>query len=560
MTLSPPLRKLVFGPALSLSASMICASADTLELGLLMDASGSVTAEDFSARNASLAGALGNRWVLSAIESGSRELALGVYQYSGPGQVGESLPWQTIGDGASARSAAADLLAMSRLFAGGADLDSALAITSISTAGNGITGDSTSLLILGDGPTTATGIGRDIALGQGIDSIAAWVTGEAGDLDGYLANAASGDGLGNLLLEDPKEIQQALAAFLFRYFHNPDDTAAAASAGFGQAILDGSRFAFVDVNARLMRLRSGAGDADPAAFIAKWPVGSKGEPVAVPGEPMVRWSIHGSISGGLANGGDRYTSVFGIPVLLQAGHELEYEAATAGVEAHFRGNWTLGAAFIAHHGDIDLGATGEGEDDALGGAIYLSHQRPLGWQGYTVYGDLMAGWLSHDVELDRWLSTGIARGEADADTQIVELNLGARRTDFAIMHGPELGVSMTRGGIDSFQEGGAATAVHPETDFASTVLRLGYQGSLRVELGKVPLTFSAGTGWEHEFEDTDLAVGGPEIGSIAEDSWIVNLAARAAITESVGLHATFENRLASRADSQFLKLGCDVSF
>jgi hypothetical protein len=528
------------------------------ELGLLLDSSGSVTAEDFAARNASLARALRNPWLLPAIESGTRRLALGVYQYSGPAQVAESVPWQVIADAGDAKAAAADLAAISRQFAGGSDLDSALLITSILAQGNGVEGGATTLLVLGDGGTAATGVGRDFALGNGIETISAWVTGEAGDLAGHEAGVIGGDQGEALLFADPRDYEESLLALLFDYFQNPDNTAAAASAGLGQAVLGGGRAAFSDVNDRLLRLRGGAADPSPAPFRMKWPAGTKAVPEPV--EPAIQWSAFGGIQGGWQRGAARQGSLFGLPVLTQAAHELRHESATAGVEVRFAGNWTLGSALIAHHGDIDLHLTGDGDDRAFGAAVYLSHQRALPWQGITVYGDLMAGWLGHDVELDRRVSAGIARGETDADTRILELNLGARRTDLAILHGPEIGLSLLRGGIDGFRESGAATAVHPATDFSSTLLRLGYHGTVRIEVAKRPLTLSAGTAWEHEFDGTVLGPQGSDLGSMARDTWVAQIAARAELTESLAVQLSFENRLAHESDSQLLKLGCEIRF
>jgi hypothetical protein len=535
------------------------AAGDLPELGLLLDSSGSVTAEDFTARNTALARALTNPWLLPAIESSPHRLALGIYQYSGPGQVEESLSWQIIENAADARAVASGISSMVREFAGGADVDSALLISSILTGDNPIWGSSTTLLILGDGGTMATGIGRDFALGQGVDRISAWVTGEPGDLDGYLTGAVAGDGSEALLFGDPGQFEKEFLEMLFRHFHSTDNTSMAATNGLGQAVLEGSRFAFSDINGRLARARTGADDPTGSPFLMKWPTGAKAT-VEAPRSAAVEWSAFGSVSGGWQDGAGQQSSLFGIPVLTQAAHELRYEAVTAGIEARFAGNWALGAALLGYHGDIDLQHVGDGDDNAAGGALYLSHRRALPWGGLTFHGDVMAGWTDHEIELDRQISTGIAHGETDASTQVFEFHLGVQRQDFGVVHGPEAGLNVLRGNMDAFRDIGAATALHPETDFSSTITSLGYQGAVRLGLDKIPLTLSARTAWEHEFDGTERGLQGSTLGSIARDTWVAGVGLRAAVRESVAIHLLFENRLAHETDAQMLKLGCDIAF
>ena len=65
----------------------------------------------------------------------------------------------------------------------------------------------------------------------------------------------------------------------------------------------------------------------------------------------------------------------------------------------------------------------------------------------------------------------------------------------------------------------------------------------------------AGTAWEHEFEDSSVAPSGSEIGSLAEDAWLIEIGTRVTLSDQTFLHAGFENRLASEADSQFCQVG-----
>lgn len=534
-----------------------CGAEATAELGLLLDSSGSVTIEDFAARSHGLAAAFRNEWLQQAIDSSTRSLAVGVYQFSGPAQVSESVPWVVVSNSSSATSFAATLQSMNRDFAGGSDLDSALLISSIFTANNAIDSENTTFLVLADGPTAANGIGRDAALDNGVDGISAWVTGDTQDLDGYLAGVIGGNGSVAIQLSDPAEFEALLGRQLFQFFQNPDNTSLAASSALGQAVLGGSRMAFDDINARLFRLRSGAPEGPSTAWRFKQETGSKG--IIEPVNPPVTWNVFGSAGGGRQHGDARHGSVYGIPVLNQAAYDLDFATASAGVEAAFEGDWFLGAALLGYSGDVDLNGLGDGDDRALGGAVYLSHHRSLPHR-FTAYGDVMAGWLDHDIDLDRRVTGGTARGDTDAMVSIIEMNLGLRREDYGILHGPAFGIDMIRGEMNGFREKGAATALHRDIDFSSTLMTIGYHGTVRIDAGGIPLILMAGTAWEHEFEDSSVAPSGSEIGSLAEDAWLIEIGARVALSDRAFLHAGFENRLASEADSQFFKLGCEIKF
>ena len=528
-----------------------------LELGLLLDSSGSVSVEDFSARNRALAAALHNPFLTSAIDSSGKSLVFGVYQFSGPGQVGTSLDWRLIDDASSARATSSELATLARLFAGGAEVDSALVISSLLAAGNPLPAEPTHFVVIGDGATTATGTGRDFALAGGVESISAWVLGNGPDLDSYLAGVVGGDGSGAVLGE-PDDFGRQLGQLLFRHFQNPDNTAMAASAGLGQAVLEASRMAFTDLNARLTRLRAGVDSESPESFRIKWPAGSKSAPQIVP--PAVRWTGFGDLHAGWQDGAASYGSAFGIPVLAQAAHELRYEAVTAGVEAGLPGGWAAGAAWIAQHSDIDLDRVGDAEDDALGAAIYVSHSRPLPFAGLTFHGDVMAGFLDHEVELDRRTSTGLARGDTSARTAVLDLNFGAQRTDHGISHGPDASLGLLRGDIDAFREVGAARAVHPSSDFSSTRVEFGYHGAIRVNLASVPVTFSARGAWQHEFEDGRVTAFGAELAGQGEDALLIETGIRATVAPNVRVHASLLARVASQTDAQQLNLGVEVSF
>lgn len=528
-----------------------------LGLGLLLDSSGSVTVEDFAARNGALASAFRNPWLTSAINSSEKSLTFGVYQFSGPGQVDASLDWRLIEDAGSARATASELATVARIFAGGADVDSALVISTILAAGNSLVAKPTQFVVLGDGATTATGAGRDLALAEGIDSISAWMLGDAPELESYLAGVVGGDGTGTVLV-NPDDFGKELGQLLFRYFQNPDNTAAAASAGLGQAVLEASRMAFSDLNARLMRLRAGEDSGSPESFLIKWPTGSESTPQILP--PAVRWTGYGDLNIGWQNGAANYSSAFGIPVLSQAAHELHYEAVTAGVEAKLSGGWAAGFAWIAQQNDIDLDHVGDAKDDALGAAIYLSHTRHLPFGGLTFYGDVMTGFLDHKVELDRRTTNGLAHSDTNAHTAVLDLNLGARRTDFGISHGPDASLKLLRGDIDASREVGAAQALHPSSDFSSTRVELGYHAAIRANLANVPVTFSARGAWQHEFEDARMTTFGAELAGQGEDALLLETGIRAAITPNVQAHASFLARVATETDAQQLNLGIEVSF
>ena len=96
----------------------------------------------------------------------------------------------------------------------------------------------------------------------------------------------------------------------------------------------------------------------------------------------------------------------------------------------------------------------------------------------------MAGWLDHDIDLDRRVTGGTARGDTDAMRSVIEMNLGMRREDHGILHGPAFGIDMIRGEMNGFREKGAATALHRDIDFSSTLMTLGYHGTVRIDVGE----------------------------------------------------------------------------
>jgi hypothetical protein len=527
------------------------------ELGLLLDTSGSVTVEDFAARNNGLASALRNVWIQQAMDASPRSLAIGVYQFSGPAQVDSSVPWTIVGDSASASSLAGSILSMPRPFAGGADLDSALLITSILAAGNGITSPNTLFLVLGDGATATSGIGRDAALGGDVNQISAWVTGVEADLQGYRDGVIGGEGADAVALAGPEQYEELFGRYLLGFFQNVDNTSLAASAGLGQAVFGGSRATFGDINARLSRLRAGWPSGPTSPLTLRLPVGSASTAEIVP--PAVKWSVFGSVGGGQQRGDARRSHVYGMPILSQAGYDLDFATFTAGAEAAVRNNWFIGAALLGYTGDVDLRGVGNGSDQAAGAAIYVSHFQTLA-HGFTAYGDVMLGTLSHDVELDRRVTSGIARGDTDASTSLLEMNVGVRREDFGIVHGPAVGLDILWGEMDGFRESGAANAVHEDIEFSSTLMTVGYHSAWRVAAQGLPVIFTAGTAWEHEFADGRVLPSGSQLASIARDAWLVELGARVAFTDAASLAISFENRLAAEVNSWFINLGGQIQF
>lgn len=173
-----------------------------LELVLLVDVSGSVSASEYSLQKQGYVNAFNNAAVQNAI-AGSQGGAIAVtyVEWSGYNQFSQLVGWTLINSAASANSFASALSSSTRAFAGSTAIQSsiygstALFGTETGSAGNGFESLRQVVDVSGDGARNdgLTGTaGRDYALSRGVDTInGIFIAGEAG-LSTYYNNYVKG--------------------------------------------------------------------------------------------------------------------------------------------------------------------------------------------------------------------------------------------------------------------------------------------------------------------------------------------------------------------------------
>jgi len=146
-----------------------------IELSLLVDVSGSISADDFTTQRDGYAAAFNDADVVNAITGGSLgQIAVNVVYWSGPSQQMEVVPWTLIHDATSASAFAAAISATSRQFQGSTAIGAALEFATPLFASNDFDGTRSVIDVSGDGvnigsPTSADA--RAAALLAGIDTI-----------------------------------------------------------------------------------------------------------------------------------------------------------------------------------------------------------------------------------------------------------------------------------------------------------------------------------------------------------------------------------------------------
>jgi len=168
-----------------------------LELVLAVDASASVSYDEFNLQMTGLARAFRDEAVIGAIESAApRGIAVALIQWSGAGAQALAVDWALVRDGASARDFAARIDAAPRLVIGGATaIGDAIARAQAAFDGNGYEGVRRVIDVSGDGASnrgTPPEIARDRALAAGITINGLAILDEEPKLDGYYARAVIG--------------------------------------------------------------------------------------------------------------------------------------------------------------------------------------------------------------------------------------------------------------------------------------------------------------------------------------------------------------------------------
>ena len=166
-----------------------------LELALLIDVSGSVSAAEFDLQRQGYVNAFQDASIQAAIASGHSVAAKVVYWAAGQQT---AVDWTLITDAASANSFAAAILAAGRPFSGSTGPGSAINFAAPTFFTNAFDGKRKIIDVSGDGAQNVganTAAARDAALLSGIDQINGLpILGEAGLEAWYNANIKGGTG------------------------------------------------------------------------------------------------------------------------------------------------------------------------------------------------------------------------------------------------------------------------------------------------------------------------------------------------------------------------------
>ena len=191
-----------------------------LELALLVDVSGSVSAAEWATQRDGYVAALTDPAFLNAVTSGDiGAVALSFWYWSGSTQQLQAVGWTLVTDAASALAFATDVQNAARPFFGltapGSAIDAAVA----TFAGNGFEGNFLKIDVSGDGAAnsgsdTATAVQN--ALAAGIDQVNGLPIGNQTLIDWYAANVLGGAGAFNQPATTFADFQPALLLKLQR--------------------------------------------------------------------------------------------------------------------------------------------------------------------------------------------------------------------------------------------------------------------------------------------------------------------------------------------------------
>jgi hypothetical protein len=160
-----------------------------VELVLAVDASGSVSSEEFELQTRGLAAAFRDPEVIAAIRSaGPQGIAVALIQWSSPGQQVVAVDWLLITSRESAELLADKIIAAGRLILGETAIDAAIRFAVAQLQGNAFHGHRQTIDVSGDGATNwgaSPDRARDLAVAAGITINGLAVANEQSDLGSY---------------------------------------------------------------------------------------------------------------------------------------------------------------------------------------------------------------------------------------------------------------------------------------------------------------------------------------------------------------------------------------
>ena len=201
-----------------------------LELVLAVDASGSVSDEEFNLQVHGLAEAFRHRSVGQAIRAaGDLGLAVALIQWADDDQHALSVDWTVVRDAASARQFAKQVDGVRRTVYGNTALGVALEFAILQLEGNGFVGRRKVIDVSGDGPNnqgSAAWLVRNFAVARGITVNGLAILNEVPTLDLYYrSNVIGGTGAFVITANDYAAYRLAILTKLLKEISGPPTAA-----------------------------------------------------------------------------------------------------------------------------------------------------------------------------------------------------------------------------------------------------------------------------------------------------------------------------------------------
>ncbi len=201
-----------------------------LEIVLAVDASASVTDEEFNLQVRGLAEAFRHRSVGQAIRAaGDLGLAVALIQWADLRQHALSVDWTVVRDAASARQFAKQAEGVRRSVYGNTAIGDALEFAILQLEGNGFVGRRKVIDVSGDGPSnqgTAAWLVRDLAVARGITVNGLAILNEVPTLDLYYrSNVIGGTGAFVMTANDYDAYRLAILTKLLKEISGPPTAA-----------------------------------------------------------------------------------------------------------------------------------------------------------------------------------------------------------------------------------------------------------------------------------------------------------------------------------------------
>jgi hypothetical protein len=207
-----------------------------LELVLAVDASASVSGEEFDLQVFGLAEAFRHRSVGQAIRAaGDLGLAVALVQWADYRQHALSVDWAVLRDAASARRFAKQVEGVRRSVAGSTAIGGALEFAILQLGGNGLAGRRRVIDVSGDGRSNqgpAAWLVRNLAVARGITVNGLAILNEDPTLDRYyVTNVIGGPGAFVMTANDYPAYRRAILAKLVKEIYGPPTAARPAPPG-----------------------------------------------------------------------------------------------------------------------------------------------------------------------------------------------------------------------------------------------------------------------------------------------------------------------------------------